>query len=40
MKDLKVTQATNDVIWDWDIINPFYRSKAVASLEKMQPVNR
>jgi PAS domain S-box-containing protein len=26
----KVTQATNDVIWDWDVINhTFYRSKAV-----------
>jgi hypothetical protein len=25
----KVTQATNDAIWDWDIINhTFYRSKA------------
>jgi hypothetical protein len=38
----KVTQATNDVIWDWDIINhTFYRSKAaVFSLWKKQPVNR
>lgn len=26
----KVTEATNDVIWDWDIVNKsFYRSKAV-----------
>jgi PAS domain S-box-containing protein len=26
----KVTEATNDVIWDWDIINEtFYRSKAI-----------
>jgi hypothetical protein len=32
----KVTQATNDVIWDWDIINhTFYRSKAVESFGKM-----